>query len=418
MSLVEPLGKNKLSDYTEIIGKDEIESIKSLADKLNGASVIHVNSTSFGGGVAEILHRMIPLMRDVGLKANWKVIKGDLDFFTVTKTVFHNGLQGDDVKFSDKDKEIYLHYNKVNASDLDLDADFVVIHDPQPLAIIDYYQRRDDSKWAWRCHIDLSSPNLIVWNFVSNYIKKYDGVIFTMQEYVKKGISVKKIAIIPPSIDPLSDKNKPLPEDKINSILEKYDVDPERPIISQVGRFDPWKDPLGVIDTYRMVKEKIPETQLLLITSMAYDDPEGWYWYEKTARYAGNDYDIHLLTNLIGVGNIEVNAFQRATNVSMLKSIREGFGLVVSESLWKGVPVVGSRVGGIPLQIVDGMNGFLVDSIKMAAEKIIYLLKHPETAKQMGLNGIQHVRKNFLITRHLKDYLEFFIKLNGMKDNK
>ena len=411
MSMVEPIGKNKLNDYRNIVGEEEIETIKSMGDDLRGSSVIHVNSTSLGGGVAEILHSLIPLMRNVGLNTSWGVIEGDLEFFTITKTKLHNGIQGDNVTLSKKEIEIYLRNNKINAEKLKMDHDFVIIHDPQPLAIISYYPRKSTSKWIWRCHIDASTPDPYIWKFVSKYIKLYDAAIFTLKDYVKEGLEVKKIAIIPPSIDPLSDKNKPLSESQVISILEKYDVDPERPIITQVGRFDPWKDPLGVIDTYRIVKKKIPDTQLLLITAMALDDPEGWYWYEKTARYAGNDYDIHLLTNLIGVGNIEVNAFQRATDVALLKSIREGFGLVVAESLWKGVPVVGSRVGGIPLQVIDGVNGFLVDSIKEAAEKIVYLLKHPEKARQMGINGIEYVKKNFLITRHLKDYLRLFKEL-------
>ena len=415
MSIVEPSGKNKLNQYEDIVGKEEIETIKSLADEIHDSSIIHVNSTAFGGGVAEILHRLIPLMRDVGLNTSWGVIEGDLEFFTITKTKLHNGLQGEEVSLSKEEEEKYLRTNKINAEKLNLDYDYVIIHDSQPLAIANYYPRKPSSKWIWRCHIDSSTPDPSIWKFVAKFIKLYDAAIFTMKKYVRKGLEVKKIAIIPPSIDPLSDKNKPLSESEILSILEKYDVDPDRPIITQVGRFDPWKDPLGAIDTYRIVKKKIPETQLLLITSMAHDDPEGWYWYEKTARYAGNDYDIHLLTNLIGVGNTEVNAFQRASNVALLKSIREGFGLVVSEALWKGVPVVGSPVGGIPLQIIDGFNGFLVNNVREAAEKITYLLKHPEKAKQMGLNGVNHVKKNFLITRHLKDYLKLFIDLKTHK---
>ena len=413
MSLVEPSGKNKLDDYENVVSREEIKKIRYLADRVQGSSVIHVNSTAFGGGVAEILHRLIPLMRDVGLNTSWGVIDGDLEFFTITKTKFHNGLQGEDVSLSKEEKEKYLQTNKMNAEKLNLDFDFVIIHDSQPLAIANYYSRKPWSKWIWRCHIDLSNPNPFIWEFVLKFIKLYDAAIFTMKDYVREDLEVRKIAIIPPSIDPLSDKNKPLPESQILSILEKYDVDPERPIITQVSRFDPWKDPLGAIDTYRLVKKEIPEVQLLLIASMAYDDPEGWYWYEKTARHAGNDYDIHLLTNMIGVGNIEVNAFQRASNVALLKSIREGFGLVVAEALWKGVPVVGSPVGGIPLQVIDGFNGFLVNNVKEAAEKIIYLLKHPEEAKRMGLNGINHVKKNFLIIRHLKDYLKLLIELKA-----
>jgi len=220
------------------------------------------------------------------------------------------------------------------------------------------------------------------------------------------------VAVITPSIDPLSDKNKPLPQNQILETLERYDVDPNRPILTQVARFDPWKDPSGVIDAYRKVKKKIPEVQLLLITSMAPDDPEGWIYYERTARHAGEDYDIHLLTDLIGVGNLEVNAFQRAADVALLKSIREGFGMTVTEALWKGVPVVGGNVGGIPLQVIDGVTGFLVNTVEEAYEKTLYLLRNPEEAKEMGKRGREHVLRNFLITKHLKDYLSLFVQLS------
>ena len=406
--LVQPSGTNKLADYKEIIGEDEYTRIKALADDLKGKSVTHINATAYGGGVAEILHRLVPLMRDLGLKTEWQTIEGNLEFFTITKTKFHNGLQGSDVTLTDDEKKVYLEWNRKNAQELDFNFDFVVIHDPQPLALIDFAERDESSKWIWRCHIDVSTPCQTIWNFVEKYLNLYNAAIFSMKEYVKEGISIEKIAIIPPSIDPLSEKNKPLKESEILKILNKYDVDPERPIISQVGRFDPWKDPLGVIDTYRLVKEKIPGVQLLLITAMATDDPEAWYWFEKTARYAGNDYDIHLLTNLIGVGSLEVNAFQRASNVGLLKSIREGFGLVVSETLWKKVPFVGSNVGGIKLQIIDGQNGYLISSVQEAAEKITYLLTHPDVARKMGEAGHEYVKKNFLITRHLKDYLTLF----------
>lgn len=278
----------------------------------------------------------------------------------------------------------------MNAHELGLDHEFVVIHDPQPAAIISYYPNKQ-GKWIWRCHIDLSHPNQKFINFLTPFLLRYDSLIFTMKQFVSKHIKSKNVAIIPPSIDPLSDKNKPLSETFILSILEKFDVDDEKPIITQVARFDPWKDPLGVIDVYRIVKRKVPSVQLLLIASMAKDDPEGWEYYEKTARYAAEDYDIHLLTNLKGVGDVEVNAFQRASDVVLQKSIREGFGLTVAEALWKEVPVVGSNVGGIPLQIIHGETGFLVNSIEEAAEKTLYLLKRPSKAKEMGRKGREHV---------------------------
>ena len=403
------VGKLSLDDYSKIVGKKEVDSIRVLAEEISDDSVCHVNSTSFGGGVAEILHRLVPLMKDVGLDTEWKVPEGTDEFFNVTKTI-HNALQGMETPLTEEMKRIYLQRNEINARLLDLDYDYVVIHDPQPLASAKYYHERG-GKWIWRCHIDLSAANMAFWSFLTTYIQQYDAAIFSMQKYVKPGIESLKIAIIPPSIDPLSDKNKLLSESQILRILEKYDVDPDRPIITQVARFDPWKDPLGVIDVYRIVKRWLPEAQLLLISSMAHDDPEGWIYYEKTARYAGEDYDIHFLTNLVGVGDLEVNAFQRASDVVLQKSIREGFGLSVTEALWKGVPVVGGNVGGIPLQVIDSETGFLVNIVEEAAEKTIYLLKHPEEAKSMGEKGRGHVLRNFLITRHLGDYLKLLSHL-------
>jgi trehalose synthase len=348
-------------------------------------------------------------MNDVGLEAEWKVIRGEKEFFDVTKS-FHNALQGKKTELTPDMKRTYLQYSELNAGLLDLDYDYVVVHDPQPLAIINY-QPKKRGKWIWRCHIDLSQPNQMFWRFLEPFLTNYDAYIFTAKEYVKSPLETKNVTLITPSIDPLSEKSKPLPENQILSVLERYNVDPENPLLNQVARFDPWKDPLGVIDTYRKVKKKLPNLQLLLISSMATDDPEGWLYFERTARHAGEDPNIHLLTDLKGVGNLEVNAFQSASDVALLKSIREGFGLTVTESLWKEVPVVGGNVGGIPLQIINGETGFLVNTIEEAAEKTLYLLKHPEEAKKMGKNGKEHVKENFLVTKHLKKYLELFLSL-------
>ena len=411
MRLVEPRGKNRLEDYEQIVREEEIETIRALAEGLEGLSLTHVNSTYFGGGVAEILHRMVPLMRDVGLEACWAVMEAPEEFFVITKLKLHNGLQGADVQLTEEEEELYLSYSEENAGHPCLDADLVVVHDYQPMAVVAYHDRPRGSKWVWRCHIDLSSPNEQVWTFVNRFTSFYDAAVFSMREFVREGLGVREVAIIPPSIDPLSNKNRPLGESEVLAILEKYDVDPDRPIITQVGRFDPWKDPIGVIDVYRLVKEKVPGVQLLLVASMAHDDPESWVVFERTIRHAGEDYDIHFLTNLVGVGDVEVNAFQRASDVVLMKSIREGFGLAVSEALWKGVPVVGGNAGGIRIQIIDGYNGFVVDSVEEAAEKVKFLLKHPEVAREMGRRGREHVRKNFLITRHLKDYLSLLLKL-------
>jgi trehalose synthase len=352
---------------------------------------------------------MVPLMRSVGLKAEWKVIDGSDDFFNVTKTM-HNGLQGMNVSLSDQMQKLYLENNEKNAPRLDLHHDYVVIHDSQPAATIINYRIRV-GKWIWRCHVDISNPYVETMLFLTPIISQYDALIFSMEQYVQEPLRSRKIAIIAPSIDPLSDKNKPLSREVVDSVLKKYNVDVEKPIIAQVSRFDPWKDPLGVIDVYRTVKKKVPNVQLLLIASMAKDDPEGWAYYEKTARYAGIDGDIHLLTDLKGVGNIEVNAFQRASSVVLQKSTREGFGLSVTEALWKEKPVIGGNVGGIPLQVINGKTGFLVGSVDEAAEKTVYLLKNPSVARKMGQEGKMHVLNNFLITRHLEDYLKLFRSL-------
>jgi trehalose synthase len=405
----ESLRKIQLDDYVNIVGAEEVNSVRALAEKMKGKSVTHVNSTSFGGGVAEILQNLVPLMKDVGLNVHWEVIKGSLDFFNVTKKI-HNALQGMSLDLSEEDVKTYLEYNRLNSETTILESDFVVIHDNQPAAMIQFLPEKND-QWIWRCHIDLSTPNTAVWNFLEQYIRRYDAAIFTSEKYVMPSFDMPKVFIRPPSIDPLSDKNRELSATAISDVLTKYGVNPEKPIITQVGRFDPWKDPLGVIDVYKLVKKEIPQVQLLLIAGMANDDPEGWTYFEKTARHAGDDEDIHLLTDLKGVRDLEVNAFQRASQVMLQMSTREGFGLSVTEALWKGIPVVGRSVGGIPLQIINGTNGFLVNSVTEAAEKTLYLLNHKEEANQIGNNGKEHVKNNFLIVDDLKGYLTMFADL-------
>lgn len=398
-----------LNSYIDIVGKDEIESIKKLALPLKGKKVVHINATSFGSGVAEILSALMPLMKDVGMKAEWQVIKGTDDFFNVTKSI-HNGLQGMDVPFTKEMKGIFLKNNQLNEKLFEGEYDFVVIHDPQPLAILNYRQEKK-GKWIWRFHIDPTNTQEKIWQFIRPFIEKYDAAIFTLKEYVKDDLKLKNITIIPPAIDPLSPKNMDLGHEEIENIVTKYKIDLNRPIITQVSRFDPWKDPLGVIDMYRIVKKEVKDVQLVLIASMADDDPEGWEYYEKTARHAGEDYDIHLLSNLNRVGNLEVNAFQRASDVIIQKSLREGFGLVITEALWKGKPVVAANVGGIPLQVDNRRTGFLIGDISECAERVIHLLKNSEIANKMGTSGKEYVRKNFLITRLLKDYLNLFNRL-------
>ncbi len=409
MQRVELARKVKLEDYIDIVGEEQIRSVKALGEKLKDISVTHVNSTAFGGGVAEIMHSMVPLMREAGVDTHWEVIKGAFDFFSVTKKI-HNALQGMNVQLSKDEERTYQEYNRMNSESTILDTDIVMVHDAQPAALIQFYPNKTN-KWIWRCHVDLSTPNLAVWSFLEQYISRYDAAVFSAKEYVIPSLRVQPIAIRPPSINPLSDKNKELTDSQIFEVLNKYEIKPDKPIITQVGRFDPWKDPMGAIDVYHLVKKQFPEAQLLLIAGMAADDPEGWLYLEKTARHAGEDPNIHLLTDLKGVRDLEVNAFQRASQVVLQMSTREGFGLTVTEALWKCVPVIGRKVGGIPLQIIDGTNGFLVDTVEQAAEKVLYLLKNPDMARQMGASGKEHVRENFLIISHMRDYMLLFNEL-------
>jgi trehalose synthase len=412
-----PTTPKSLEAYRPIIGDERTEEIRALGARLRGARVLHVNATAFGGGVAEILGTMVPLMNDIGLDADWQVIKGADEFFQVTKAM-HNSLQGMYIDWTPAMREIWTNYNSLNADLFDERYDFVVIHDPQPAAILTFLEERGErhGKWVWRCHIDLTDAQVQVWDLLRPHVARYDAAIFTLPSYVKDDLEGPAIYSVPPAIDPLSPKNADLPRATVDSILERYGVDPKRPMITQISRFDPWKDPLGVIDCYRAVKDQIPDLQLVMIASMASDDPEGWDWYERTVRRAGEDWDIHVLSNLNGVGNIEVNAFQRAARVVVQKSLREGFGLVVSEALWKGRPVVGGNVGGIPLQIVDGETGFLVNTLEECVEKVLLLLNEPARADRMGAAGVEYVRDRFLTTRYLRDYLNIFCQLAGQHD--
>ncbi len=399
-----PLQTKKLEDYRPIIGDEALDAILSAAVPLKGARLLHINATAFGGGVAEILHTLVPLMRDVGIDAEWQVIRGDDEFFNVTKA-FHNALQGADLELTDEMKAIFNKYNQENAAALEGEYDYIVVHDPQPAALRHFHGPAGGKHWITRIHIDTSNPNPAVWEFLQPYLSLYEAGIFTMAEYVYGDLKFPHLAIIAPSIDPLSPKNTPLPEAESKAILQRYGIDLDRPLITQVSRFDPWKDPLGVIDAYRMVKVEMPEVQLALVGSMASDDPEGWVYYDRTIRHAGDDFDIHILHNFHGVGNVEVNAFQSISDVVVQKSTREGFGLVVTEPMWKGRPVIGGNVGGIPLQVIDGQTGYLVNNILECAQKMYELLKDPTLADEMGARAREHVRQNFLSTRHLQDYL-------------
>ncbi|MFQ6015141.1 MAG: glycosyltransferase [Anaerolineae bacterium] len=403
------LPSKALRDYGSLVGDEVIEEIQGLAQGLQGARVLHLSATAYGGGVAELLYTLVPLMRDAGLEAEWQVMMAEQEFFTVTKAL-HNTLQGMSIELTKEMVDIYLRNNERNAALLELDHDFVVIHDPQPAAILHFHGRAKEEKWIWRCHIDTSTPNHRGWKLLKAYVEPYDAAVFHLARYAGD-LKFERLAVIPPSIDPLSDKNRPLSLEESRQILARFGIDTDRPLMTQVSRFDPWKDPLGVIDAYRLVKAVRPEVQLALVGAMALDDPEGIHFYARTLRHAGEDFDIHILSNLDGVGNLEVNAFQNVSDVIIQKSTREGFGLVVTEALWKGKPVIGGNVGGIPLQVIDGETGFLVASVQDCAQKALYLLDHREEAKGMGTRAKEHVRRHFLCTRHLKDYLELFATL-------
>jgi trehalose synthase len=411
-----PVSHKSIEAYRPIIGDERTDEIQRLAEPLKGARVLHVNATAFGGGVAEILATLVPLMQDLGLHTEWQVIRGADEFYNVTKAM-HNSLQGMLLEWTPQMRDIWTRYNQMNSDSFDEDYDYVVIHDPQPAAMLAQVTQRlgqpPKGKWVWRCHIDLTDAQPEVWDLLHPYIERYDGAIFTMPEYAKDDLKKPRIFTVPPAIDPLSPKNTELSASTVNEILTRYDVDPERPMILQVSRFDPWKDPLGVIDVYRTLKSDIPDLQLVLVASMAHDDPEGWAWYERTIRRSGEDYDIKILSNLNGVGNLEVNAFQAHAKVVIQKSVREGFGLVVSEALWKGRPVVAGNVGGIPLQILYGKTGYLVNTTAECTNRVLHLLKHPRIADRMGHTGREHVREHFLITRYLRDYLAIFNTLDG-----
>lgn len=410
--------RKSLSDYRDIAGAEAVDEILTLAEGLRGARVLHINSTAYGGGVAELLHTLVPLMRDAGVDATWLVVEAPAEFFVMTKSL-HNALQGAEIEITDGMVELYLEHNRRFARELEEawgeGYDFVVVHDPQPaaLAALVRPELRRAGRWAWRCHIDLSTASEGAWAFLEPYVHAYDAAIFTMDRFVRPGLGekVKRIALIPPSIDPLSPKNAPISREEALAVLARYRVDPKRPIVTQVSRFDPWKDPLGVIDAYRMAKREVPEVQLVFVGSMATDDPEGMEYYEKILRYAGMDEDIHVISNLHGAGNREVNAFQTLSDVVVQKSTREGFGLTVTEALWKARPVVAGKAGGITLQVVDGETGYLVESAEACAERILQLLRSRDLAERLGAAGRDRVRRMFLSTRHVRDYFKLFTEM-------
>ena len=400
-----------LDDYRDPAGAEAVERLAAAAEGLKGARVLNLSSTSFGGGVAELLYTHIPLLQDLGIDADWKLIEGSEEFFQITK-LMHNALHGMAVPWSEGFEHTYMERIRTNVDRFHEDADFVMVHDPQPAAMLTLLENdgRRQGRWVWRCHIDVSQPMEQVWSFLATHVARYDAAVFTLDEFVRPGLSVT-VAVIPPSIDPLSPKNAQLDPLAVREILRPYGMDVERPIVTQVSRFDPWKDPIGVIDAYRMVKEEFSELQLALVGSMAHDDPEAWHFLELAEEHRREDPDIHLLTNLQGVGPTEVNAFQRASEVVIQKSIREGFGLTVSEALWKERPVIAGDTGGLRLQVKDGDCGYLVSSPEECAQRLSELLRDEPARKRMGAAGKEHVRDRFLTVRELTEYLELFTSL-------
>jgi len=397
-----------LDKYKDIVGDHIIQKIRDEASSLSEKKMVHINSTYQGGGVAEILNSLIILLNDVGIETDWRILHGNLDFFTITKK-FHNALQGERINLSEKKKQIYYINNVNNAIFSHINHDLVVVHDPQPLPIITCYKKKQP--WVWRCHIDISTPMKELWEYLRMFILKYDAMIISMEKFIPRDIpkGVMPHFIIRPSIDPLKIKNREIPRSTMSKYLTKYGIDQKKPVITQISRFDKWKDPEGMIKIFKIIKRKV-DCQLILAGSMATDDPEGQATFENLEKLVEQEKNIQLIIN---APDILINALQRASSVVVQKSLKEGFAITVSEALWKGTPVVTSNVGGISSQVIHGKNGYLLEPKDYAgfAEKIIYLIKNPNIAKKMGEFGIEHVKNNFLITRHLLDYIQLMKKI-------
>ncbi len=398
-----------LEKYKEIIDSSLYEETIKLSKDLSGISVIHLNATASGGGVAEILSTLVPLIRGVGLKSRWYFIKTHYKFFEITKEI-HNFLQGKKGDLTKDQKNYYLEINKEIAEEIkDLNPDIWVLHDPQPAATLTFLS--DSRPSVWRSHIDTSKTNKEVWGWFLPYLSKFDRYIFSMRRYIGKGLDYEKCRVIQPAIDPLNQKNYDMELIFAKKVVERFNIDTGRPLISQISRFDPWKDPWGVIDAYRIAKKKFPNLQLAMLGAFALDDPKAHEVKEDLQKYAGGDKDIHLLSNLDGVQALEVNAFQRVSDVIIQKSIREGFGLTVSEAMWKEKPIIGGKAGGIVEQIEDGVSGFLVTTAAETAQRIIQLLDDENLARRMGQKGKEIIRQRFLLPRLLRDHLKVYKEL-------
>lgn len=397
------VGSLCIDHYRGLCSDTILEDVHTLAEPLRGARVLHLNATPYGGGVSEILRSAIPLLRDLGIDAEWRIISGNPAFFRITKQV-HNGLQGMPGELTDAELEHYESTAAANAAQLTSEYDLIVVHDPQPAPIAGIAADRAQ-RWVWRCHIDTSEPSPYYRKLMARYRPSYDALVYTMPQFVPPDIDPADVYLIPPAIDPLSPKNVDLPEPLARDVLNWIGVDLGYPLITQVSRFDPWKDPIGVIEVYREVRQHHPHLQLALVGSMAQDDPEAWDMYRRVIADAGDDDLIHIFTNLTGVGNVEVNAFQRLSTVALQQSIREGFGLVVSETMWKRTPVVARNAGGIGLQMPPHVGGLLVEDHAAAVAAVNELLDDPDRAKQLGQSGHDHVCDHFTMPRLIRDEL-------------
>lgn len=399
-----------LEDYRDIVGDKVIGEIQEKAKELRSKHIMHVNSTHWGGGVAEILSSLIPLLNDAGVSTGWRILHGAPDFFTITKK-FHNALQGQKINFTDIKKRVYKGTNEVFSTYTHIDHDCVVIHDPQPLPLIKFYEKKQP--WIWRCHIDLSNPQSDVFEYLEQFILLYDIVVLSNERYRMAGLSVEQ-RVIYPSIDPLSLKNRDLEEKDIQKYTGKFGIPQDKPIMLYVSRFDRWKDPIGVLEVFKVVRESV-DCRLIYCYDLAIDDPEGFGVYSKMAKECAEFLSRKEVMFIRGNNQILVNVLQRVASVVIQKSLREGFGLVVTEAMWKGKPVVASNIGGIPLQIRNGRNGYLCEPLDVEgfAERIVRLLKDKELADRLGEAARETVRKKFLITRHLLDYLSLFKDLVG-----
>jgi trehalose synthase len=405
------VGRWSLDAYRDVVPEPILEGLREEAAALRGARILHVNATAYGGGVSELLRSSVPLLRDLGLDVEWKVISGSPEFFNATKAL-HNALQGSPQTLNEAERAAYLDCTRENAPLLDGGHDFVVIHDPQPAAMLSVHGK-GGARWIWRCHIDTSEPNPDAWRFLRPLLAEFDAAVFTMDEFVPPDLPIAHVRTIAPAIDPLSPKNLDISARTASQILDWIGIDLPGRLITQVSRFDRWKDPFGVIAAYLLVREELPDLQLALVGSMALDDPEGWEVYGQLSERAESDSLIHIYSNLTGASNVEVNAFQRLSDVVVQKSIREGFGLVVSESLWKGTPVVAGRAGGIPIQMPAGVGGMLVDSVQECARAMLELLEDRELAAQLGASGRERVRERFLLPRLLMDELALLSSLRS-----